>query len=325
MLQDITVDSLMTRQVTHVSPGSPLLQVIDLMISQRVSCILVTENNTPVGIITERDLVKVLHSPQAHQDLQHISVANVMTSPITTLEENDSFYEAIVVSRAEKVRHLPVINASNELVGLITHTDLTNAYVHLIELQAEQLENSVAEKTRDLAEKNQELLLLSMEDHLMCIGNRRAMEADLHHTHEQAIRNQQDYAVILFDIDYFKNYNDHYGHHAGDDALREVAKQLKSVTRGADRLYRYGGEEILLILSGANDKQTLGSAQRQIQYFANLNLPHEKSPFNKITLSAGVGYIAPQELKEKSWQDVVAKADKYLYEAKQAGRNQAKG
>jgi len=325
MLQDITVDSLMTRQVTHLSPGNPLLQAIDLMVSQRVSCILVTENNIPVGIITERDLVKVLHNPQAHQNLQNISVAEVMTSPITTLKENDSFYEAIVVSRAEKVRHLPVINASNELVGLITHTDLTNAYVHIIELQAEQIENSVAEKTRDLAEKNQELLLLSMEDHLMCIGNRRAMEADLHHTHEQAVRNQQNYAVILFDVDFFKKYNDHYGHNAGDDALREIGKQLKAVSRGSDRLYRFGGEEILLVLSGANDKQTLDSAQRQLQHFADLNLPHEKSPFNKITISAGVGYIAPEELKEKSWQDVVAEADKYLYEAKQAGRNQAKG
>jgi len=164
-----------------------------------------------------------------------------------------------------------------------------------------------------------------MEDHLMCIGNRRAMEADLHHTHEQAIRNQQNYAVILFDVDYFKNYNDHYGHSAGDEALRKISAQLKSMTRGTDRLYRYGGEEILLLLSAANAEQTLGSAQRQILHFTGLNLPHEKSPFNKITISAGVGYIAPQELKKKSWQDVVAEADKYLYEAKQAGRNQAKG
>ena len=56
-----------------------------------------------------------------------------------------------------------------------------------------------------------------------------------------------------------------------------------------------------------------------------MNLIHEKSAFNKITLSAGVGYIAPQKLKQKTWQDVVAEADKYLYEAKQAGRNQIKG
>jgi len=325
MLQEITVNSLMTREVTQLSPDDPLTMAIDIMVSQRVSCILVTENNIPIGIIKERDLVKALQIHQAKENLQNISVTEIMTSPITTLKENDSFYDAIVVSRAEKIRHLPVINTNNELVGLITHTDLTNAYVNLIELQAEQVDNSVAEKTRDLTEKNQALLLLSMEDHLMSIGNRRAMEADLQHTHEQAIRNQQNYAVILFDIDFFKKYNDHYGHSAGDDALREVGKQLKSVARSSDRLYRYGGEEILLILPGANIKQTLGSAQRQIQHFDNLNIPHEKSPFNKITLSAGVGYIAPAELKKKSWQDVVAEADKYLYAAKQAGRNQAKG
>jgi len=153
MLQEITVNSLMTRQLTQLSPSDKLTTAIDLMVSRRVSCILVTENNIPIGIITERDLVKVLHNPQAHQNLKNIAVAEIMTSPITSLKENDSFYDAIVVSRAEKVRHLPVINASNELVGLITHTDLTNAYVHIVELQAEQVETSVAEKTRDLAEK----------------------------------------------------------------------------------------------------------------------------------------------------------------------------
>jgi len=325
MLQEITVNSLMTHEVTQLSSKDKLTLAINLMASQGLSCIPITENKTPIGIITEHDLLKVLHNPQSYQNLDNLSVAEIMTSPIVTIKENDLFYDAIVISRAEKVRHLPVINSHNELVGLVTQTDLTNAYVHLIELQAEQVENFIAEKTRDLAEKNQELLLLSMEDHLMCIGNRRAMEADLQHTHEQAIRNQQNYAVILFDVDFFKKYNDHYGHTAGDDALREIGKQLKSVIRGSDRLYRYGGEEILLVLSGANDKQTLGSTQRQIQHFANLNLPHEKSPFNKITLSAGVGYISPEELKEKNWQDVVSQADKYLYQAKQAGRNQAKG
>ncbi|MEH6357530.1 MAG: diguanylate cyclase [Pseudomonadales bacterium] len=325
MLQEITVDSLMTRQVTKLSPGNPLPQAIDLMVSQRLSCILVTENNTPVGIITERDLVKVLHNSQAHQNLQKISVAEVMTSPIITLKENDSFYDAIVVSRAEKIRHLPVINASNELVGLVSHTDLTNAYVHIIELQAEQVENSVAEKTRDLAEKNQELLLLSMEDHLMCIGNRRAMEADLQHTHEQAIRNQQDYTVILIDVDYFKNYNDHYGHSAGDEALKQTSKQLKTATRGSDRLYRYGGEEILILLPGCTAEQAYQVAQRHIKNLANLNLPHEKSPFEKLTASAGIGYINPTELEGKTWQEVVEQADEYLYKAKQAGRNQVMG
>lgn len=325
MLQEITVNSLMTREITQLLPSDKLTAAIALMVSKRISCIVVTENNIPIGIITERDLVKLLHNPQVLQNLTSILVSQVMASPIITLKDTDSFYDAIVVSRAEKVRHLPVINARNELAGLITNTDLTNAYVHIIELQAEQVANSVAEQTRDLAEKNEELLLLSMEDHLMCIGNRRSMEADLQHTHEQATRNQQNYSVILFDVDYFKSYNDHYGHSAGDEALRQISKQLKSVTRGTDRLYRYGGEEILLLLPGANNKQTQGSAQRQIQHIADLNLIHEKSAFDKITLSTGVGFITPEKLKQKTWQDVVAEADKYLYEAKQAGRNQIKG
>ena len=164
-----------------------------------------------------------------------------------------------------------------------------------------------------------------MEDHLMEIGNRRAMEADLQHTHEHATRNQQQYSIILFDIDYFKNFNDHYGHTAGDEALKQAGKQLTAITRGSDRLYRYGGEEILLLLPGCNAQQAYLSAQRHVQLFAELNLPHEKSPFQKLTVSAGVGHIEATELEGKSWQDIVAQADKYLYQAKKAGRNQAMG
>jgi len=315
----------MTHEVIRLPPEEPLSKAIELMVTQRHSCTVVIENGEPVGILTEHDLIKVLHQPQTRQNLSTIPVADIMSSPIITLKEDDSFYDATVISRAEKVRHLPVIDKNNQLVGLVTQTNLTNAYFHLIELQTEQVENFVAEKTRDLTEKNQELLLLSMEDHLMEIGNRRAMEADLQHTHEHATRNQQQYSIILFDIDYFKNFNDHYGHTAGDEALKQTGKQLTAITRGSDRLYRYGGEEMLLLLPGCDAQHAYLSAQRHVQRFAELNLPHEKSPFQKLTVSAGVGHIEATELEGKSWQDIVAQADKYLYQAKQAGRNQAMG
>lgn len=289
------------------------------------SCAIVVDNKTPLGIITERNLVEVLLKSQYKCDIMHKPVSDFMSSPAITLHETESLFDAIVINRSEKVRHLPVVDDQDKLVGLITQTDLTNAYFHIIEIQTEIIEKSIAEKTRDLSEENQELLMLSMEDHLMKVGNRRAMEADLQHTHEHAVKNHQHYAVVLFDVDYFKNYNDYYGHHAGDDALRQVAQTLKRHTRGSDRLYRYGGEEILLLLPNCNEQNAIQTAQRHLQSIESLKIAHEKSPLEVLTSSAGVGHIDPEALAGKSWQDVITQADEFLYSAKQAGRNQAKG
>jgi len=322
-LQETCLSSLMSKTVTCIAPGAPLADALKLMANKKYSCVIISEDDYPIGIITERDLVKVLLTTRKNPGLIDSPVRDFMSSPIITLHDNDTLFDAIVVNRTEKLRHLPVINEHNKLVGLVTQTDLTNAYFHLIEMQAEIIENTIAEKTQILTAENEELLLLSMEDHLMGIGNRRAMEVDLQHTHEHAAKNQQDYSIILMDIDYFKNYNDHYGHTAGDDALKKTGVQLRSSIRSSDRLYRYGGEEILILLPDCNAEQAHQSAQRHIQSLANLGLPHTKSPFQKLTASAGVGHINATQLEEKSWQDVVKQADKYLYQAKQAGRNKA--
>lgn len=324
-MQEILISSLMSKTITCISPETPLGEAVQLMSDKRHSCVIVTENDHPLGIITERDLVKVLLQTDNNPALLDNPCSDSMSSPAITLLESETLFDALVINRSEKVRHLPVVDAHEKLVGLITQTDLSNAHFHLIEKQVEIIENSIAEKTRNLTTENQQLLMLSMEDHLMEIGNRRAMEVDLQHTHDQAVRNHQSYAVILLDVDYFKNFNDHYGHSAGDEALKQVGKQLKARTRGSDRLYRYGGEEILLLLPGADAAQALGSAQRQVQHLADLQLPHEKSPFKKITISAGVGCMSTSELQKDGWQEVVAQADHYLYQAKQAGRNQALG
>jgi PleD family two-component response regulator len=163
-----------------------------------------------------------------------------MTSAVHTLTEKDTLFDALVVCRAERFRHLLVVKDDDELVGLITLTDLANAHFQVTEMHAEMIEKHLAEKTRNLEVLNEELQALSMEDHLMQIGNRRAMEVDLDHTHAASLRYRQIYSVLLNDIDYFKKFNDHYGHQGGDDALRDVARLIKSNIRASDRLYRYG-------------------------------------------------------------------------------------
>lgn len=319
-MKEIIVKKLMSTEVSCLPPEAMLQQAVKLMVDQRYSCIIINKDDVPVGIITERDLVKVLNQDSKDIDLS-VPVSELMSAPISMLNQNDSLFDAMVISRAEKIRHLPVIDDDEHLVGLVTHTDLANAHFRVIELQSQMIENAVAAKTSELSLLNDELQTLSTEDHLMKIGNRRSMEVDLGRTHATSVRYEHPYSVLLMDIDFFKLYNDHYGHLAGDEALKSVANVLKENIRGSDRLYRYGGEELLLVLPNTNASQAEKVARKLLTSLVKCSIPHEKSTHKVLTVSCGGACVLSNGEMIGSWEDLVEQADSNLYKAKNSGRN----
>ena len=319
-MKEITAKKLMSTEVSCLPPEASLQQAVQLMVEQRYSCLVIKENDLPIGIITERDLIKVLNQESQKIDLS-LSVSELMSSPVSTLNQSDSLFEAMVISRAEKIRHLPVVDNDERLVGLVTHTDLANAHFRVIELQTTIIENAVAAKTSELSQLNDKLQTLSTEDHLMKIGNRRSMEVDLGHTHASAIRYELPYTVLLMDIDFFKLYNDHYGHPAGDEALKSVATVLKENIRGSDRLYRYGGEELLLILPNTNVAQAEKVARKLLSSLVKYSIPHEKSIHKVLTISCGGACVFNKGEMFGSWEELLELVDSNLYKAKNSGRN----
>ena len=320
-MEKILVKTLMTEGASFVAPDTPLSDVAQVMAKERYSCIVVKQNNSPIGIVTERDLVKVLCSNNPQQDLLQ-PVSDFMSSPVHTLNQNESLFDALVINRSQKVRHLPVVNDDDELVGIVTQSDLANAHFHVTEIHSQQIEEAVSSKTRILEAINEELIALSMEDHLMGIGNRRAMEVDLGHTHSSALRYNQVYSLLLLDVDYFKLYNDSYGHQKGDEALKDIASTIKKQIRASDRLYRYGGEELLLLLPSTDAEDAEILANKLVSSVQNQAIPHRESPINCLTMSSGCTSVQ-KNLQEKytHWQEAVEVADKALYRAKDDGRN----
>lgn len=322
-MKEIFVKTLMTRGVSCLSPDAPLREAVDLMVENRYSCVVVKQHESPIGIVTERDLVKVLSQVNHEQNLAQ-PISSFMSSPVLSLGEDETLFDALVVNRAEKVRHIPVVDENNELVGLVTMTDLVNAHFQVTEMQSQLIEQAISSKTQALQELNDELQTLSMVDHLMQIGNRRAMEVDLSHTHSSAIRYSKVYSVLLLDIDYFKFYNDYYGHQMGDDALKQVADVMKQSIRSSDRLYRYGGEELLIILPHTNIEQSVVVANKIIAAVQGCSIPHNKSPFGHLTISCGcTGINLEQPEKPSRWEQLVKVADQALYQAKNEGRNRS--
>ena len=185
-----------------------------------------------------------------------------------------------------------------------------------------ELEQTVAARTVELEESNRKLAALSTTDGLTGVSNRRGFDAALDAEWRRAARSGQKLALLMLDVDYFKRYNDHYGHLAGDAALRSVAELITAHgRRTSDLVARYGGEEFALLASAADGIDALGVAQGICSELAWRALPHEQSPFGIMTISIGVAVMAPSE--DSSPQQLVERADRALYQAKEQGRNMA--
>lgn len=184
-----------------------------------------------------------------------------------------------------------------------------------------QLAENLAERTA-LAIANirlhETLLALSIQDPLTGLYNRRHMEEMITREELQAQRNGASFGIVMIDIDHFKNFNDTYGHQAGDAVLREVGRFLQSHIRGVDIACRYGGEEFVVILPGAPTEMTLQRAEQWRSAFREVNLEYNGMLLPPVTLSLGVATFPKHGA---SWQAALRVADEALYNAKQQGRN----
>lgn len=175
---------------------------------------------------------------------------------------------------------------------------------------------------RQLESANQVLQRLASIDGLTQLANRRCFDEHLYQEWQRLTREQTPLSLILCDIDFFKPYNDTYGHQVGDDCLYQIAKTISSCAkRPADLAARYGGEEFALILPNTGSRGGVKVAQ-DIQFKVGaLQLPHASSQVSDcVTLSLGIATIIPQVHSNPS--ALVTAADKALYQAKGAGRNQ---
>ena len=178
----------------------------------------------------------------------------------------------------------------------------------------EELEEKVAQRTFDLHR-------LATVDELTQLVNRRQFNNLLEQEWRRGLRRQQPLSLILCDIDCFKNYNDTYGHLAGDDCLRFVARVLQSsVKRGREVAARYGGEEFAIILPEADSVEASKVAALIRNSVHNLKIPHKNSSScNYVTLSMGIATVIPSYIN--SYEQLIKASDEALYEAKNRGRD----
>jgi diguanylate cyclase (GGDEF)-like protein len=225
--------------------------------------------------------------------------------PAQEIEHQGKYYQVLAN---------PVHNLMGQVIGVTTAlTDITDRK------QAEQ----------KLAEINRQLEYYANNDHLTGLPNRRHVDEVLADEVRRAMRSEHALSVLMIDVDFFKKYNDHYGHLRGDDCLRIVAAELrKSLHRYGDVVGRYGGEEFIAILPGTDAIGALKVSGAILHAIGALNMPHAQSRYGKVTLSIGAASLSsvPHTQGVENTRDMLLHtADRALYTAKLAGRNTVYG
>jgi len=244
----------------------------------------------------------------------HAAIADVpviMLSGTSTAEVKADAFERGADDYIVKMPH-PI-----ELIARIRHH--SRAYVEHLEREAAL--KALQQEKQKLAAANLELERLSSLDGLTGLANRRYFDTVFDREWRRAMRETEPLSLIMCDVDYFKLYNDSYGHQAGDECLKLVATSLQAaMQRPTDLVARYGGEEFVILLPGTHARGAVKIAERARQAILGLQLPHEKSAIHDcVTISMGEATVAP--MLKHSPGDLLLAADKALYAAKKAGRN----
>lgn len=174
---------------------------------------------------------------------------------------------------------------------------------------------------KELRITNEKLHVLSMYDELTGVPNRRSLDDYLEREWGYAMRRAEPLTLLMIDVDFFKLYNDTYGHQAGDYCLQKVASVLNdTITRSGDLIARYGGEEFVVALRNTDSvgAQIVGECLRQ--RVEDLRIPHSESGISSyVTISLGIATMVPEP--SRSQMILLEAADKALYQAKNSGRN----
>ncbi len=228
----------------------------------------------------------------------------------------------VIVLGVEAITGAPIREEANLVLGLLCSgvalilrsTLLVRRTRQLLRRERAALARLV-EREGELARLNEQLVEDSRHDPLLGIGNRRALSDDLPMYRALQRETSEQIAVLLCDVDHFKSYNDRFGHLAGDQALCMIAASARGALRTQDAAYRFGGEELLLILRGAGPEEALKVAERVRGAVQHTGFAHPLAEAGVLTVSVGLacGVEEPEEL--------LARADTALYEAKESGRN----
>ena len=292
-----TVKEYMTSPILSVDNDATLKEVADFMNSHKTSVVLVrNKNHGYIGVVTDADFTHKVAVKE--YSVNTTTIESIMSAPIKAVDGSMFMADANGIIRQSGIRHLAVTE-NGEFIGLLSAMNFFEYYKDV----EEHLSN------------------LAIHDGLTGIYNRRYFDETLAREWKRTMREKAPLSLIMLDIDYFKKYNDNYGHQAGDECLRQVATTISgALRRPADMAARYGGEEFVVVLPNLKLEDSAKFGETIRAKIEALKMEHKQSDANPfITVSLGIASVVPSSIS--SYEELVGAADKALYSAKNKGRN----
>ncbi|MBP7791949.1 MAG: GGDEF domain-containing protein [Candidatus Goldbacteria bacterium] len=304
-MQVTKVEQIMLKDVLKANKNDTILYVCELMDKHHLGAVVIVDSNdSPIGIVTESDIIKSLI---AYKEKTHLLPAgDIMSAPLVTLSPEDDIEFAFIQLALNRIRRLPVVK-DNKLVGLISYMDISNA---------------LRKNLYRLQEKTEVLEIKAITDPLTGLYNKNYINEQLKSFFSLSKRTNQPMAIIMIDVDHFKSINDKYGHLCGDEVLKKISGILKEKTREINVIGRYGGDEFIILGPISDYKSAFYMTERLRNIIENTPFYYDdnKRKFN-VTISAG---IAIWNYKIKNCKELLKLADMALYLAKNSGRNQVR-
>lgn len=250
------------------------------------------------------------------------------------LINNEYFDEPIgdnqSIAGVKNVAVIPIVSKSDDTIGVIVAKNKENGFNELDSKAFDPKENGSIGSNVCANLENNALLQISFTDELTRLVNRNGASVYLKDTVLPAVKEGKSFTTILLDIDDFKKVNDTYGHDKGDEALKLVSSILKENTRAVDGVFRWGGEELVVIAHDMNEHEGYTLADRLRKTISETPLHLEDGGIKQLTVSVGVSEIRPfdyartskSEVKNQFDNTTFKEADRYLYDAKHNGKNQ---
>lgn len=290
--------------------GDELLKNIHIKSPDTIKIMLTghADINGIANAIQYAKLYRYMSKPWQHNDLK-----------LTVMEAVGRYFQ----DQDLKEKNASLARMNKQQAELINQLQRKEA--HLQEMN-DNLKNALVTElklrklTREQEESNRKLSTLAITDGLTGTANRRHFDEYMKSEWQKALLTGQHLALAILDVDFFKFYNDQYGHLAGDDCLRQIAQFFKDrMRREGDLVARYGGEEFAFISLGIDIDNAYMKAQILCEALENLSIQHETSPFKRVTASIGVSSHIPKDGEMP--EVLIKKADIALYRAKEMGRN----
>ena len=315
----------------------PLLHLSVMLEPGKVTLIDTKSEIVAVGRIPETSIILSIHYPRSLMQpaiLQNLAVVvalGLITLLVETFLIRSVLQNQVALPLQKLMRATQAVVAMKRLENQDLPTqsedeigELSRDFISMSEQiydSHERLEAMVSKRTIALEVANKKLAALSITDELTKIANRRHFDYSLKEEWRRAKRSGNYLVLAMLDVDWFKKYNDCYGHNSGDECLKNVASTLQEhFNRAGDLVARYGGEEFALIFTTTHSGNALLLAESICKSIEKKQIRHEMSPFGVVTVSIGVAGVVPVDEEPSS---LLKLADTALYRAKELGRNQA--